>query len=318
MKPKLFFPAGLALLITMIAVPLPAGAVSTFHTSLGESTDNWSFETSGSMESITETADKGWLLKAGGYDASTHFARIKLKLPERLEIAPTTFYMKAVIELPEDFYNQHQSYFRIMNTDNYLTSLGGINVGAANANEFRTGISIYKSDRLLRVQAVHDNNPSKTFYVGSQLPTGEHTLELFGDVASVQPWWFKLDGAVVASGVDRLSPDTAPESERLITRLVAGIDGAASQDSNSFSLYLKDFEIANYDVTAGQATPSPSPNPSPAAKPGDANGDGVVDGIDYVIWLNHFGQTVSGPANGDFNNDGKVDGVDYVIWLINR
>jgi len=52
-------------------------------------------------------------------------------------------------------------------------------------------------------------------------------------------------------------------------------------------------------------------------KPGDANGDNKIDGIDYVIWLNHFGQTVTGTSNGDFNNDSKVDGIDYVIWLNN-
>jgi hypothetical protein len=53
-------------------------------------------------------------------------------------------------------------------------------------------------------------------------------------------------------------------------------------------------------------------------KPGDANGDGKVDGIDYVTWLNNYDrQTSSGRSEGDFNGDGKVDGVDYVIWLNN-
>ena len=53
-------------------------------------------------------------------------------------------------------------------------------------------------------------------------------------------------------------------------------------------------------------------------KPGDANGDGRVDGLDYVIWLNNYGKPVSGGSSGgDFNGDGKVDGLDYVIWLNN-
>lgn len=52
--------------------------------------------------------------------------------------------------------------------------------------------------------------------------------------------------------------------------------------------------------------------------PGDANGDGVIDGQDYVIWLNHYNQTTpNGARDGDFNEDGKVDGLDYVIWLNN-
>ncbi|KKS97699.1 MAG: outer membrane adhesin-like protein [Candidatus Gottesmanbacteria bacterium GW2011_GWA2_43_14] len=52
-------------------------------------------------------------------------------------------------------------------------------------------------------------------------------------------------------------------------------------------------------------------------KQGDANGDTKVDGLDYVIWLNHYNQQVAGAGSGDFNNSGKVDGLDYVIWLNN-
>ena len=63
---------------------------------------------------------------------------------------------------------------------------------------------------------------------------------------------------------------------------------------------------------------SSSPSPSPSAKPGDANNNGIVDGVDYVIWLNHYKQTLTGgPSVGDFNASGTVDGVDYVIWLNN-
>jgi hypothetical protein len=53
-------------------------------------------------------------------------------------------------------------------------------------------------------------------------------------------------------------------------------------------------------------------------KSGDANGDGEVDGVDYVIWRANYNMSTSnGPSNGDFNNSGFVDGVDYVIWLNN-
>jgi hypothetical protein len=41
--------------------------------------------------------------------------------------------------------------------------------------------------------------------------------------------------------------------------------------------------------------------------------------LDYVAWLNHFGQTTS--ANnysvGNFNSDTIVNGLDYVVWLNN-
>ncbi len=55
-----------------------------------------------------------------------------------------------------------------------------------------------------------------------------------------------------------------------------------------------------------------------AALAGDANGDGRVDGVDYVRWANNYTTTQSGGASaGDFNADGRVDGVDYVIWMNN-
>jgi len=53
---------------------------------------------------------------------------------------------------------------------------------------------------------------------------------------------------------------------------------------------------------------------SPSSLPGDANGDNRVDGVDYVVWLTHYNQSVTGTTKGDFNNSGKVDGVDYVVW----
>ncbi|MEZ6073104.1 MAG: hypothetical protein R3C10_23265 [Pirellulales bacterium] len=53
---------------------------------------------------------------------------------------------------------------------------------------------------------------------------------------------------------------------------------------------------------------------------GDANGDGWVDGLDYLLWAENFSET--GPptpplSSGNFNGDSTVDGVDYVIWAEN-
>ncbi len=63
-------------------------------------------------------------------------------------------------------------------------------------------------------------------------------------------------------------------------------------------------------------TPSPSSNP---VFPGDANGDGYVNEIDYLVWINHYKtSTANGPSDGDFDSNGFVDGVDYVIWLMNH
>src|SRR3989344_986324 len=66
------------------------------------------------------------------------------------------------------------------------------------------------------------------------------------------------------------------------------------------------------------STPFPQTStPTPSGElPGDANGDGRVDGVDYVIWFNNYGiSTNNGSASGDFDGSGRVEGVDYVIWF---
>lgn len=60
---------------------------------------------------------------------------------------------------------------------------------------------------------------------------------------------------------------------------------------------------------------------------GDGNGDGVVDGLDYLVWAAAYdpGGVAADPpgaqANGDYNNggagDGTVDGLDYLAWAGN-
>ncbi len=51
---------------------------------------------------------------------------------------------------------------------------------------------------------------------------------------------------------------------------------------------------------------------------GDANSDGLVNNIDYEVWLTNYGRPTSEQARaGDFDNNGTVDGIDYVLWLKN-
>jgi hypothetical protein len=61
---------------------------------------------------------------------------------------------------------------------------------------------------------------------------------------------------------------------------------------------------------------------APGGFPGDANGDGWVDGLDYLIWAGNFGDDPAddppgSPGNGDFDDDGNVDGLDYLLWAGN-
>jgi hypothetical protein len=52
--------------------------------------------------------------------------------------------------------------------------------------------------------------------------------------------------------------------------------------------------------------------------PGDANGDGLVDGYDFNVWLLHRTSSEVGPTRGDFNLDGSVDGADFSVWYEHR
>jgi hypothetical protein len=57
---------------------------------------------------------------------------------------------------------------------------------------------------------------------------------------------------------------------------------------------------------------------TPLPKSGDANSDGTVNEVDYInYWLPSYHQSVTGILKGDFNGDNFNDGVDYVIWLNN-
>jgi len=50
--------------------------------------------------------------------------------------------------------------------------------------------------------------------------------------------------------------------------------------------------------------------------PGDGNMDGLVDGLDYIGWSNHYG-TGTAWSDGEFTGDGVVDGLDYIVWSSN-
>jgi hypothetical protein len=60
----------------------------------------------------------------------------------------------------------------------------------------------------------------------------------------------------------------------------------------------------------------------PEAIPGDGNDDGLVDGLDYLVWASNYGDDPAddppgSPGNGDYNDDDIVDGVDYLVWAAN-
>jgi hypothetical protein len=59
-------------------------------------------------------------------------------------------------------------------------------------------------------------------------------------------------------------------------------------------------------------------NGPPTAHPGDFDGDGDVDGADFVAWQTNFPKATGAlPTEGDADGDGDVDGADFVVWQTN-
>lgn len=50
------------------------------------------------------------------------------------------------------------------------------------------------------------------------------------------------------------------------------------------------------------------------ALPADFNGNGVVDGADFLSWQRNFGKTGAIKADGDANGDGNVNAADLAAW----
>lgn len=225
--------------------------------------DGLTFEVNDPAYEKIITNSDSWVLTAGGKNDSTHYARIKYKLPEQAGLVLTEFYAKITFILPSDFYAQQRAGFRLLNTDNISAKLStnGLTVGALDANELRYGVYLWNSDKRLHLRCEHETKSSLELWRSpTSLPVGEHTIELYGDISKVAPYYLRIDGKIVASGVSALCPlDTAP-SERVITRMVGGIDGAADQDTTPLTLSVSLFEIRDYDPYATNIqTPTAAP-----------------------------------------------------------
>lgn len=250
----------LAFLVTQSA----PSAMGVFYRSFTvASATGLSQQTSGTQETIT-VGNGGWIMTAGGYTASTHYARLKYNLPELANIAPTTFYLRAEVVLPADFYARQTVGFRIVNTGNSGATLNGQPVGSSSSTVLFTSV-YFNSDHFLRVVTSYGSSSQEFYKHPVQLPVGKHTFELYGDVANVAPWYLRIDGVQVASGVARLSLSAVPAAERVVTRAVAGIDGAAGLSTNSLSVQINELAFADYDVNA--VTPSNTATSVPTSTP---------------------------------------------------
>ena len=131
-------------------------------------------------------------------------------------------------------------------------------------------------------------------------------------------WLTRADGTAYPAKITDL------ESWLQTTQIICGsVSCTVSADNAGLHFFLNSMDaidrfMALFIIGPQRYQLRPLTSPPPTPIPGDANGDGKVDGLDYIIWLNNYKQTTpNGSSDGDFNEDGKVDGLDYVIWLNN-
>jgi hypothetical protein len=212
-----------------------------------------------------------WTLTAGGQAASTHYARLRYGLPEYSQRVLTRFYLREDIRLSPTFCGDLTSGLRLMNTDNYGAILNGSRVGNTNGSEMRASVEMW-TDKTIRIRLEHQSTKIVDLYISEPCPAflspgTWHTVELYGNLAAVEPWYFRVDGIVIAQGTAMLSTDTVPVAERIMTRAVWGLDGAWAQDTRPLSVDIRYIEIADDDPngivnipTTPGATNTPQPN----------------------------------------------------------
>jgi len=120
----------------------------------------------------------------------------------------------------------------------------------------------------------------------------------------VDPSWYKLTGT---------SP--AINSAVKLTEVTLGFFGASRGSNPDIGAHEYD-GIPQLTITSTDIPTSPTATP-PVSELGDGNNDGVVDGKDFIIWLTHFGQNISGSNNGDYDGNGNIEIGDYIVWLQN-
>lgn len=120
-------------------------------------------------------------------------------------------------------------------------------------------------------------------------------------------------------GVDRRSGDFDNDGDfdGVDVDALVGVIVAMTNDPN-FDLTgngLVDREdLTNWLALAGAAN-LPSGNPY---LDGDANLDGIVDGLDFILWNDHKFTQLAAWTKGDFTADGTVDGLDFIAWNENK
>jgi hypothetical protein len=110
------------------------------------------------------------------------------------------------------------------------------------------------------------------------------------------------------TGPDPVADKVIQVGDPLFGSTVGGLERLARTSMNDLGQIGFVAYLANGDVVVARANPLSGPLPLP-----DYNGNGVVDGPDYVLWRNTFDQIGSGLA-ADGNSNVAIDQGDYDAW----
>jgi hypothetical protein len=139
------------------------------------------------------------------------------------------------------------------------------------------------------------------------LQAGLVTYSDYATVSAIQP--FDHNSNTLAPGHPLLNGAT-PHPD-----LIGGFEYARYYDLGNVPAALMNVDLEN-PLAATNAELVDWLTPIYAA--GDFDGDGDVDGADFVAWQTNFPRTSGATlADGDADGDGDVDGADFVVWQTN-
>jgi hypothetical protein len=154
--------------------------------------------------------------------------------------------------------------------------------------------------------ATQQNFPDAAF-----APDAKHHIEVIGVVGNV------AGGAI---SYQRNGPQSVADNTYDIW-----VDGERLADDATFRntfATITEFAILNSSASSTQTVYFDNillRNDIPeAVTPGDFDGDGDIDGADFVAWQTNFPLTTGATsAQGDADGDGDTDGADFAAWQMN-
>jgi hypothetical protein len=163
--------------------------------------------------------------------------------------------------------------------------------------------------------ATVDNGTDRSLQVANVLPlnTWTHVAFAFDGVAGTEAIYIN---GVLQSPVSSLSSlDTVPGTltGANTSALKVGHRGNTRASVGGWIGGIDDVRIYDQTLTAAEVQALMAP-PTQAVT-GDFDGDGDVDGADFIVWQTHYPSGSGGTtATGDANGDGAIDGADFALW----